>query len=1613
MPTTRRTTWHMRHAKTRRLLSGALALGILVAALGSNPKSALADRTLDSKISGFSTVSSVGFDANGNPWITDAGHLTPTPNPGTNGLYKYNPYPSQTLLDTPNTIEAWGYASHLLQAVVDYQNGNIYVAMGNGRTLDIFDSSGTFLEEWDKFEGSGGAVQAGFHVAVDNSNTYSQGRIYLSLSSPEDLVEVVDSARRPVDFPATTSYITANKLTGTPSGAFGQVQFVTVDLSGNLYVTDVGKHLVDEFESSGTFVRSFPAPGSAAGFPGTGGVAVDPTNGNVLIGGTAVNEYDASGNLLESVGAGVEGTPDVNSNGYLYVPKPERVDIFTPNVVVPKVGYKPVSSPTTTSGTLNATVDPNGGGAVTTCHFDYGTTTAYALGPVPCTPDPNSSPPGSNFSSQQDVSANIATLTPETTYHYRVVVTNATGTKYGADQTYIPHQVVGLRTDAATNVTGDGALLNGALVGNGTDTHYYFEWGKTTSYGHISAIPPGNDVGSPSGPAVTPLSFNLSGLPPYTTFHYRVVGTNGAADTSYGADAMFTTTPAAPSAKGAAVTVVHADRALFHGQVNPNGADTSAHFEYVDDATYQQSGWTDAGTTTDIGVGMSKQFQSVSLLVNGLHPGTLYHYRVVGTNDMGSGSEAATFTTFRFIPSYDDPCENAHVRQQTGAALLFDCRAYELVSASNAGGFDVESGLVAGQTPFGGYPNAENPPQVLYGVHNGGIPGAGNPTNRGVDPYVATRSNEGWNTRYVGIPADAPSNAPFSSTVAGADDSLDTFAFGGPEICSPCFGGGYTGIPVHLPDGSLVQGMAGSLDPGPSASSAGTVKKAISGDGSHLVFGSEQKFEAAGNPDNGNVTLYERDLKAATTEVISTDTSGTAIANGDDLAELDVSSDGSRVVFGDRVGADAAGNPLYHLYMHIAGKPDSIDLTPGVPDGALYDGMNSGGTIAYFTTQDVPTGASDDDNSADIFRADIGSSSATVTRISGPAGAGSGDPGDTDSCDPAANTAHSHWNTAGASANCDAVAVGGGGGVASGDGTIYFLSPEKLDGSNGVQDAPNLYVDRPGQDPHYIRTLESSASAPLPQPAHPYVRSFGTFENPGGIAIDHQTGDIYVADVGIDIGPGAVYKFDSSGHQYFSGFGSGGKLTFGGSYGAYNLPASLAVDNDPGSPNYGDLYVPDFIGQAIHVYDSSGTHLSDINPGGFPAGVAVDPTNGFLYVARGLFGSSVAIFNTSGNLVTSFPVINGPTNIGVDPSGNAYVTNGGGFFGSAGITEKYDAAGDDLGQFSGDPSYAVEVDPSNDHVYIDQGDRVVELDSSGNQVGSPTGVGQISGSFGLGVDSGRLYISNPNQTNVALYGPGVLPSDPKVDNPVVVDGVGAAGTRNTADFQVNSSGDDAVFTSTLPLTGYDNASHREVFRYDEPSDTVDCASCNPTSEQATGESSLASNGSSLTDDGRVFFNSTEGLVDRDLNEKLDAYEWEDGQIELISTGTSPLDSILLGASADGTDAYFFTHDTLVDSDYNGLRVKLYDARADGGFAQAPPPHQCQASDECHGPSSQVPPPADIKTIAGTPVGNVSPKKAKRHRHKKHHRHKPRHHHKKSHHKRHRKLAGGHNQGGAR
>ncbi len=83
------------------------------------------------------------------------------------------------------------------------------------------------------------------------------------------------------------------------------------------------------------------------------------------------------------------------------------------------------------SALLHSRVDPNGE-ALSSCEFEYGTTTAYGAS-VPCEPEASAikRPFDGNV-----IRAQVAGLNESTTYHYRIAATNAQGTSDGPDQTF-------------------------------------------------------------------------------------------------------------------------------------------------------------------------------------------------------------------------------------------------------------------------------------------------------------------------------------------------------------------------------------------------------------------------------------------------------------------------------------------------------------------------------------------------------------------------------------------------------------------------------------------------------------------------------------------------------------------------------------------------------------------------------------------------------------------------------------------------------------------------------------------------------------------------------------------------------------------------------------------------------------------------------------------------------------------------------------------------------------------------------------------------------------------------------------------------------------------------
>jgi PKD repeat protein len=196
----------------------------------------------------------------------------------------------------------------------------------------------------------------------------------------------------------------------------------------------------------------------------------------------------------------------------------------------PTLVTEPSSDIEQASATLNGTVNPHGSN-VTDCHFEYGLTIAYGWN-APC-----QSLPGAGMIPVA-VSAAAVNLSPDTTYHYRIVATNGQGENTGSDvsfETAFPPATV--TTDLASNVGQTSATFNGAVNANGSAvSDCRFEYGATTEYG--ASVPCSPPLGA--GSATLRVSATVSDLSPGNAYHYRIAVTN-AGGVAHGLDRILNT----------------------------------------------------------------------------------------------------------------------------------------------------------------------------------------------------------------------------------------------------------------------------------------------------------------------------------------------------------------------------------------------------------------------------------------------------------------------------------------------------------------------------------------------------------------------------------------------------------------------------------------------------------------------------------------------------------------------------------------------------------------------------------------------------------------------------------------------------------------------------------------------------------------------------------------------------------------------------------------------------------------------------------------------------------------------------------------------------------------
>jgi hypothetical protein len=123
---------------------------------------------------------------------------------------------------------------------------------------------------------------------------------------------------------------------------------------------------------------------------------------------------------------------------------------------VPSASTGAARSVTQSSALLTGSVNPNG--QPTTYAFQYGATRGYGA----ATPTQGPTAPGNK---NVAVSAGVAGLSPGTTYHYRLVATNASGTKVGGDRTFTTQSGISLAARPSPVVFGSTTLLSGQVVG--------------------------------------------------------------------------------------------------------------------------------------------------------------------------------------------------------------------------------------------------------------------------------------------------------------------------------------------------------------------------------------------------------------------------------------------------------------------------------------------------------------------------------------------------------------------------------------------------------------------------------------------------------------------------------------------------------------------------------------------------------------------------------------------------------------------------------------------------------------------------------------------------------------------------------------------------------------------------------------------------------------------------------------------------------------------------------------------------------------------------------------------------------------------------------------------
>ncbi len=839
--------------------------------------------------------------------------------------------------------------------------------------------------------------------------------------------------------------------------------------AGNVIAADPNNHRVQEFTSSGEFIRAFGFDVVAAGPDNTAGGQFEECKfGDACKAGS---EGSSVGQFGSSGPRGVA----VDSKGAIYTVESEanfRVQKFSPQ------GGPVELSPSLFGGNGM----PNGTGSadsplyiaigsadhvLVVRRFPEGATTSCPDG-LPSTEEGRVQELSSDGATLLDTHLVCNGLSAISGLAYDSAHGTLSATYLGQLGTGYPLLVkIGpaeppvVSLDSLEEISAHGIKLVGKVnpesetsFPHPTASSYQVEYKLSSDSAWIPYLQP---ISVGAGMSDVPVTASLNGLTPNQSYDVRLVAAKQFRQgVVRSAPQTFSTLSAAPEVSSFYTTNVSETGADLHAVINPFGKATKYHFEYGPTPSF--------GTSAPIPDGELPAVQGpqhVVAHVGGLNGGT-YYFRVVAVSD--SGVTTTGVQNFNFFPP---ECPNALLRQQTGASYLPDCRAYELVSAPNSGNVTLGVG-----GPIA--PEATNPSRFPYTGRLGTIEGSGDPIGTDRDLYVATRTNGGWVTKYVGVPGTeaAGVGSPrepddyYNDQVAGIRGSFDLSKIldwdrgqGGFECCGlegslAPYMWAADGSPLGRLPSNLPEIPGGTLDISKGGYIGGVE---ISPDFSHYFFSSLLTAFAPGGLVAAPGSAYDDDIQTGEVTLISKTAQGEDIPAGvggsSEYIEFPaVSTDGSHILMSTK-----AGGETQRLYMSVDGVHHyNVSVgTDGLAHPVTYAGMTADGSTVYFTSVDQLSDQ-DTDSSADLYMWNE-ASPGEVTPLT---------TGNSDGCGAS-------W-TAGCGAKPILTEFKSDNAVSSRSGDVYFLSPELLVSGSGTPGQRNLY-GYSGGEVHFVVTLPGDA----------------------------------------------------------------------------------------------------------------------------------------------------------------------------------------------------------------------------------------------------------------------------------------------------------------------------------------------------------------------------------------------------------------------------------------------------------------------------------------------------------------------------------------------------------